>query len=479
MLKIDLKTFGLSLTMLVLVLCSLTAEANVPNLLSIVGPNNIAVGKTNVRYYLSYYFQGTITYCTIFVSEVGGDLIAVNSNHQTYVYVDAPTNECTLLIEATLDYEINPVTHESRHLEATKYVNVQKPILQTTRLGLGGISYTNALKKVPIHWNIDDDDRSGFDTGLNPDYGEDYLQSGVMSCNDDDLYSIQAQIVNTFFHTYDCDLKIKTPDSMRLWYTQNKDSLCCDADSVFVTNCNIKTWFSNKANFAGNRLYVEWVALPSANTNEYIEFYCNNVQFAKLRYKGYALNKAGSINYPTKSERLFFESNCQLDGCEWGINALGSQPASDFDSIAEVVDGEYWTKYGGPFVATTIDPICPDIYTPQNVMYSNSICRCMSMDTFNNKNHIFEEADAAAFFTISYFWLYNFLDINLHGPLGDLIYYSGPFAAIRVPSSWLVNCYPNWDMFTSRFFNQPRIVHRPYQLESDRTILDSYVKELP
>ena len=103
----------------------------------------------------------------------------------------------------------------------------------------------------------------------------------------------------------------------------------------------------------------------------------------------------------------------------------------------------------------------------------------MSMDTFGNHNYVFEESDAMAFFTKLYFWTYNYLDIDLLGALGDIVYYSGPFAATRVPSYWLTNCRPSWDVFTSRFFNQPKIVHRPYQLESTRTILDTYVIELP
>lgn len=349
------------------------------------------------------------------------------------------------------------------------------------RTGLNGTVYENNNTAVPIHWNIDDDDRSGFGVVYpNISYGEDYKQYEFLSINgyDDDLYCINAWITNDFIDANQCDLKIKTPDSMRLWYTQNKSALCCDSNSVFETNCDIVNWFNTHANSPGNRLYVEWVVPPNTTTNEYIEFYCNGVQFAKLRYKGYALSNPAYINMPTKSERTFFEGLCELDGCEWGINKQGSMRLPDRNSIAEAVD-PHWSRYGETFVATKTSPVCPDIYTLQNGAYSNFVCRCMSMDTFNNQNYLFEEADATAFFTILNFWTYNYLDIDLHGALGDIVYYSGPFAAKRVPSNWLTNCRPSWEIFTSRFFNQPKIVHNPYQLESTRAILDTYVIDLP
>ena len=478
MFKDKLQTFVFSLAVFFLALCSLSAQANVPSWLSIVGPNQISVGKSNIYYTLNAYYPGTLTSCLILVYEVGGDIVTNNTNNQTFVYVNAPTNECTLEISASLYYETNPVTHEGGHLEAFKDVYVRKPDLQTIRLGLGGTSYSNPNKKVPIHWNIDDDDRSGYGSGVNANYGEDYLQPDLMSCNDDDLYSIQAYIGNTSLNTANCTLKIKTPNSMRLWFNQNKDGLCCDADSVFETNCNIKTWFNNFANSTGNRLYVEWIAEPQTTTNEYIEFYCNNVQFAKVRYKGYALYYPAKINMPINSERVFFENLCELDGCEWGINKQGTSHEHDRNSLAEAVD-PYWTRYGEPFVVTTSSPLCSNIYTLQNSLYNTFNCRCISMDTFGDRSHTFEDSDATAFFTISYFWLYNYVNYNTSPDLSDIIYYSGQFAATKVPSSWLVNCYPSWSMFTSRFFNRPKIVHRPYQLESTRTIKKTYVIELP
>ena len=479
MFKDSIKTFFLSLTVLLLALCSINAQANVPFWLTIDGPNQISVGKTSVCYTLSSNYPGTLDSCLIYVFDEYDNLIAENTNNQTFVYVNAPTNECVLEITATLNYVTNPVTHEGGSLEAFKYVHVRKPDLQTVRLGLEEVSYNNSNTKVPIHWNIDDDDRSGYGSGVNANYGEDYLQPDLMSCNDDDLYSIQAYIGNTALNTANCNLKIKTPNSMRLWYSQNKGELCCDANSVFETNCSIRAWFNNKANSTGNRLYVEWVVEPQTTTNEYIEFYCNNVQFAKVRYKGYALYYPAKINMPINSERVFFENLCELDGCEWGINRQGTSHEHDRNSLAEAVDGEYWTRYGEPFVVTTSSPFSTNIYVLQDSIYNTFQCRCISMDAFGNQNHTFEDSDATAFFTISYFWLYNYVNYNAPPALSDIIYYSGQFAATKVPSSWLVNCHPSWAMFTSRFFNRPKIIHRAEQLESNRTIQKTYVKELP
>ncbi|MBR5624298.1 hypothetical protein IKW72_09145 [bacterium] len=467
---------------------SLTTFSSQIHFLNICGPSYLAVGKPDATYNISYYVNGTFCECRFSVDatlDYPPYLVCIADNGPAYqnlgLTFDTPANECFLVMTARLTYMANtyPVTYP--FLLEERLVEVQKPVLITARTGLNGVVYENNATAVPIHWNIDDDDRSGFGVvHPNISYGEDYRQYEFLSENgyDDDLYSIQAYIENSDLDTAGCNFKIKTPDSMRLWYTQNKSALCCDSNSVFETNCNIVDWFNTHANSPGNRLYVEWVVPPNTTTNEYIEFYCNGVQFAKLRYKGYALSNPAYINMPTKSERTFFEGFCELDGCEWGINKQGSMRLPDRNSIAEAVD-PHWTRYGEAFVATKTSPVCPDIYTLRNGAYSNFVCRCMSMDTFNNHNYLFEEADVTAFFTILNFWTYNYLDIDLHGALGDIVYYSGPFAATRVPSYWLTNCRPSWDIFTSRFFNQPKIVHNPYQLESTRAILDTYVIDLP
>lgn len=473
MFKVNFKIFFLPLVMLFLALCSTDAQANVPFWLSINGSDQISVGKTNVCYTLSSYYPGTLDSCSIWVFDEYNNFIAANTNNQLFVYVDAPTNECILDITANLGYVTNPVTHEGGHLSAIKYVHVRKPDLQTIRLGLEEASYTNATIAVPIHWNVDDDDRSASGGGINANHGEDYLQPYLVSCNDDDLYSIQAHIGNTALNTANCNLKIKTPDSMRLWYSQNKDGLCCDADSVFETNCNIKTWFNNYANSNGNRLFVEWVMKPSITTNQYIEFYCNNIQFAKLRYKGFAFTE-GTL--PNKAERYFFENTLYpgLDGCEWGLTDEGGLHRHDCNSIAESVDPE-WHRYGERFVATTSSPLCSNIYTLQDHLYNTFMCRCISMDSFGDRSHTFEESDAVAFFTIYNFWDNTFYDINTSVLYSDIIYYTTQFAARKVTSSLRLNCHSSWAMVTSRYFNRPKIIHRAEQLAPTKLILKTYI----
>lgn len=476
------KLFFGTIFLLWAVLNSFVTQAYFQDHITVTGPSALAVGRPNLEYSIIPDINGpfTILFVEFYVCDANLSLISQNnSEQQLHIYFNAPTYEGFLELGAAFNYDdVYGVGHS---LVFSENIKVQKPYLKTARTGLEGTIYENNNVAVPIHWNIDDDDRSGFGVASpNISYGEDYRQYEFLSNNgyDDDLYCINAWITNDFIDANQCNLKIKTPDSMRLWYTQNKSSLCCDSNSVFETNCNIIDWFNSHANSQGNRLYVEWIVPPNTTTNEYIEFYCNGVQFAKLRYKGYALSNPSNINMPSKSERTFFEGFCELDGCEWGINKQGSMRLPNRNSIAEAVD-PLWSRYGEPFVATKTSPVCPDIYTLRNGAYSNFVCRCMSMDTFNNQNYLFEEADATAFFTIMYFWTYNYLDIDLHGALGDIVYYSGPFAATRVPSYWLTNCRPSWDVFTSRYFNQPKIVHRPYQLESTRTILDTYVIELP
>lgn len=477
------KVYFWLLMVVLTVACSLPINASQVEFLNMIGPTNVAVGKVAVTYNFSYFVNGDIISCYSYAYIDGGETLAYNNpnNLNIGLIFNAPNYECNLFVAGYISYATYELPQRFPEFFVERLVKVQKPYLQITRTGLNGNIYGNINTTVPIHWNIDDDDRSGF--GVVPpniSYGEDYKQYEFLIDNgvDDDLYCIQACVTNVDFDASSCNLKIKTPDSMRLWYTQNKSTLCCDSNSVFETNCNIVDWFNTHANSNGNRLYVEWVVPPNTTTNEYIEFFCNGVQFAKLRYKGYALSNPSYINMPSKSERTFFEGFCELDGCEWGINKQGSMRLPNRNSIAESVD-PYWSRYGEPFVATKASPTCPDIYTLRNGAYSNFVCSCMSMDTFGNHNYLFEESDATAFFTKLNFWTYNYLDIDLHGALGDIVYYSGPFAATRVPSYWLTNCRPSWDVFTSRYFNQPKIVHRPYQLESTRTILDTYVIELP
>ena len=465
------------LVLLFVALFAVPAKANVPDYLTISGPNNVCVGKTNVFYSLEYFIQGTFLSCSIWVS-IDGDYIASNMFHETETFIrfDAPTNECTLKIEADLWYERNSYSQHYVYLQATKYVSVQKPDLQNIRLGLDEISYTNFITTVPIHWNIDDDDRSGYGGGTNTVYGEDDRQYVFLPNNfksyDDDLYSIQAYIGNTALNTTRCDLKIKTSWALRLWYGQNKSALCCDSNSVFETNCNIRVWFNNKANSTGNRLYAEWVGeLPMA-TNAFVEFYCNNVQFAKLRYKGYAVTKGG---LPNNSERVFFETNYYfLNGCEWQIAPNGGHHEHDHNSLAEAVDPK-WRRYGEPFVATTSSPFGTNIYVLQNSIYNTFPCRCISMDTFGNQSHTFEESDATAFFTIYNFWQNTFYDIGSAVLYSDIIYYNGQFAARKADLNLRENCYSSWAMVTSRFFNRPKIIHRAEQLGPIKTIQKTYL----
>ena len=471
MFKVNFKIFFLPLVMLFLALCSTDAQANVPFWLSINGQNQISVGKTSVCYTLSSNYPGTLDSCSIWVFDEYNNFIAANTNNQLFVYVDAPTNECILDITANLGYVTNPVTHEGGHLSAIKYVHVRKPDLQCNRLGLEEICYTNNNAVVPVHWNIDDDDRSGYGNDSETRSGEDYRQSELMSCEDDDLYSIQAHIGNTALNTANCNLKIKTSDSLRLWYSQNKGELCCDADSVFETNCNIKTWFNNKANSTGNRLYAEWIGELPVLTNAFIDFYCNNVQFAKLRYKGYAFTQ-GAL--PNTAERTFFETNFYLDGCEWRIVTGEGKHKHDRNSLAEAVDPD-WLRYGEVFVATTSSPLCSNIYTLQDHIYNTFNCRCISMDSFNNRNHTFEESDATAFFTINNFWQDNFYNMYTYPLYSDIIYYNGQFAARKIQAADRLNCHPSWAMFSSRFFNRPKIVHRAEQLAPVKTIQKTYL----
>ncbi|MBR5624461.1 hypothetical protein IKW72_05605 [bacterium] len=470
----QIKKYTLSCLLLFLMpWLSITGKAVVPDFMTISGPSKIAVGKPDLEYSVYYYINGSFTLINFdFVVWDGDDLLSQsNSEHQLHLYFNAPTHEGILAMTAVFDYkDANGADHR---LMCERNLKVQKPFLQALRTGLNGVVYNNNDTAVPIHWNIDDDDRDAGD--LNNYYGMDCKQITEMSCADNDLYCVNAWITNDLLNTSQCNFKIKTPESMRLWFTQNKSSLCCDSNSVYETTCDIKTWFNNNANSTGNRLYVEWIVSPDTTTNEYVEFYCNDVQFAKLRYKGYALTH-GAL--PNKAERIYFEDRCELDGCEWRIAPGGGTHEHDRNSLAEAVDPNF-TKYGEPFVATTSSPYGTNVYVLQDSIYNTFLCRCISMDTFGNQNHVFEDSDATAFFTRQYFWTYNYCNYSMSVPFSDILYYSGQFAATKVPSSWAINCHPSWAMFTSRFFNRPKIIHRAEQLEATRTIQKTYVKELP
>lgn len=438
--------------------------------ITITGPSKIAVGRPNLEYSIIPDINGPFTVISIhFFVEEGINLVGQNnSEQQLHLYFDAPTHECLLNMFGEFNYDDECGTGHS--LRLNRYIEVQKPFLKTERTGLDGVVYESNSTAVPIHWNIDDDDRNAGDPSNY--YGKDCNQIEEMACADNDLYCINAWITNDFIDASQCNLKIKTPDSMRLWFTQNKSALCCDSNSVYETNCNIVNWFTGHANSQGNRLYVEWVVPPNTTTNEYIEFYCNDVQFAKLRYKGYAVTAGG---LPNKAERAFFETNCYfLDGCEWRIAPGGGTHKHDRNSLSESIDPT-WERYGEEFVATTSAPLCTNIYFLRTAMYNNFQCRCISMDSFYDQNHIFSEADATAFFTINNFWHDNFSNLNTDPLYSDIIYYNGQFAARKINDADRVNCHPSWAMVSSRFFNRPKIVHRAEQLGPIKTIQKTYI----
>lgn len=469
------QTFWLVLATSFVILKSLTIYAYQTEFLNIIGNTNVAIGKSSVSYDIDYNVNGNILNCHSSVFEVEGDVLdeSIPGSQNLDLFFTAPSHECVLIIEASITYQTYIYPWEYHVLSATRNVNVQKPFLHTIRTGLDGVTYEDNSIAVPIHWNIDDDDKSGYGGGSNADYGEDYRQYEFLSSGiDDDLYSIQASVTNADFNASGCILKIKTPDSMRLWFSQNKSTLCCDTNSIYRTRCNIVNWFNTHANSAGNRLYVEWVVPPNTTTNECIEFYCNDIQFAELRYKGYAVTVGG---LPNKAERAFFETNCYfLDGCEWRIAPGGGTHVHDRNSLSESIDPT-WERYGEEFVATTSAPLCTNIYFLRTAMYNNFQCRCISMDSFYDQNHIFSEADATAFFTIYNFWHDNFSNLNTDPLYSDIIYYNGQFAARKINDANRVNCHSSWAMVSSRFFNRPKIVHRAEQLGPIKTIQKTYI----
>ncbi|MBO7448433.1 hypothetical protein J6U78_08915 [bacterium] len=469
------KTFFRPLMVIFVIVCSLQIYASQEAFLNMIGPTNVAVGKSAVRFNFNYSFNGTMLYGHSYAYETPPFYLAENNfeNQNLDLFFNAPARECLIIVEASIAYR-TPYPWAYPVLSTTRNVYVQKPFLHTIRTGLDGVAYEDNSMAVPIHWNIDDDDKSGYGGGSNADYGEDYKQYEFLSNSgiDDDLYSIQASVTNADFNASGCILKIKTPDSMRLWFTQNKSALCCDSNSVYETNCNIVNWFNTHANSQGNRLYVEWVVPPNTTTNEYIEFYCNDIQFAELRYKGYAVTVGG---LPNKAERAFFETNCYfLDGCEWRIAPGGGTHVHDRNSLSESIDPT-WERYGEEFVATTSAPLCTNIYFLRTAMYNNFQCRCISMDSFYDQNHIFSEADATAFFTIYNFWHDNFSNLNTDPLYSDIIYYNGQFAARKINDADRVNCHSSWAMVSSRFFNRPKIVHRAEQLGPIKTIQKTYI----
>lgn len=453
---------------------SASAFANMEIYIDILGdPFYTIAGKQNLTYYVDYNCDGPIIE-SYFRIKRGENIICSTVNQANLsLTIDLPYEPCILTAEAYIRFYsmVNGSIIEGI-LRKSKLIEAIIPDVGLLRKGIDSNYEGEVL--VPIHWNIDDDDRSG--TGSN--CGEDYLQTSQMSCNDDDLLSIKAWLDNPAVDTSDCLLTIVTSEGIRLWYSQDKSDLCCDANSVKIINhCDLRGWLYGTAFHNDKRLYAECINIANNNSDEVfkgITFYCNNIKWFKLPYNGYAVTHA---SIPLPSERSYFEGQCELDGCEWGIAYGGGTHLHDRNSIAESVDPQ-WSTYDEPFVATTSAPLCDDIYTLRDAYYNTFLCRCISMDTFGNRDHVFDiYTDDEAFFTSGIWPRHYYQTGNYSDIYSMIVYYSGPFAARKASDLQREGCYGNWHLYVSRFFNKPQILHIDNQLESNRVILRKYEEE--
>lgn len=442
---------------------SVSVLGNVENYIDIIGSSfYLAVGKSNTVFCVDYNCNGTIRDSSFYVAD-GNTVISESTINQLLIIDKMPSTEKELTINASIYYttEENGQT-QPHYLSSTKTIYVRKPNLSANREGID-FNHT-AEGTAPIHWNIDND---CLDVMCNSLFNEDYRKISKSSILDDDLYKIHVWITNTELDTTDCNLKISVPSALHLWKNRFKDGYwSINGSDIEIKNCDIKEWFIDNA---FTNLYTEWVVHPDVCTDARIIFYCNDVEFATLKYKGYAAT-IGRQPYPL--ERQALDAICELKGCQWCI--LG-ESAIDCNSISESVD-EQWSVYGEPFVATDETPLCPNINTLITMIYNSCPCRCISMDTFGNRDLTFDvDSDAEAFFA-SAIWPENFLkNNNVSIFASDLIYYSGSHAARKVSNDLRVNCFASWAMFKSRFFNLPKMLHRPYQLGANMTILHHYV----
>jgi len=460
-----LRLFGL------LLMLSTSALANMEIYIDILGdPFYTTAGKQNLTYYVDYNCDGPIIESYFRIAR-GENIICSTVNQENLsLTIDLPAEPCVLTAEAYIRFYSN-VNDSTIEVILRKSKRIEAIIPDVSLLRKGIDSNYEGYGLVPIHWNIDDDDRSGIGTNC----GEDYLQTSQMSCNDDDLLSIKAWLDNLAVDTSDCKLTIITSEGIRLWYSQDKSDLCCDANSVnIISHCDLRGWLYGTASHNNKRLYVECININNNNSDEVfkgITFYCNDIKWFKLPYNGYAVTHA---NIPLPSERAYFEGLCDLDGCEWGIAYGGGTHLHDRNAIAASVDPQ-WETYGEPFVATTSEPLCSDIYTLTNAYYNTFLCRCISMDTFGNQDRIFDiYNDADAYFT-STIWPQHYYQTGLYADIySTIVYYNGSFAARKANNLQREGCYGNWHLYKSRFFNKPEILHIDTQLESFRVILRKY-----
>jgi len=465
-LSIKLKLLEI-LSIALLLLFSEYVNANENNYIDIVGDAfRVAVGKSNVTYYVSFSCDGNIG-GSYFYIEDDGEPIYISDVYTPINIIKVPTTQEEFRINAGIYYtkEVNG-NLEPHFMSITKDILIREPIISAERRGIDR-SYT-ADSEVPIHWNIDDDDNSGVDF---TSVGADYLQTNAIDKIDDDLLYVEAKIRNTELDTSDCNFKIQVPSSLRIWKDQKKEHFWSKGgNTIEFINCNISEWIYK--NVRDTNFFVEWSGNLDETRFARIKFYCNDVEFGAFEYKGYAAT-AGRQPFP--SEREDFEEMCNLVGCQWCIeDGLQGFPV-DINSISETVDPNF-NVYGEHFVVTASEPLAPNIYTLVPYTYNGYPCKCISMDSFWNMDLIFDIDDDADAFFQSLIWPQHFLkNDSVYLTQTEVLYYTGPFAARAATYAERLYCYGSWAMFKSRFFGQPKLLHRANQLEQNRLILHKYV----
>ena len=462
-----IKTF--ILTLIFLASIPSNTHANDGSYIEIIGSPRVAVGKSNVTYRVQYNCDGNVG-GSYFYIEDDGSTIYISDINTPIVIPRVPLSQEEYRVNAAIYYTKMVDGHLEPHfMSETLNVYVRKPIISAVRRGIDQ-DYT-AESEVPIHWNIDNDDNSWND--LNP-VGYDYLKTNPINEDDvydDDLLSVKAYIRNSKLDATDCNLKIQVPSGIRIWKNQKKNGYwSLGGDTIEIKSCDILKWFTD--NIKGTNFYVEWKANLDETRIAKMRFYCNDVEFGVFEYKGYACT-AGRQPFP--DEREEYESICNLKGCQWSILGGTQGFPVDINSISETVDPNF-SVYGEHFVVTPNEPLAPNIYTLVPAIYNGYSCKCISMDTFGDHDLIFDiDYDADAFFQSS-IWPQNFLkNDNVYLTATEVLYYTGPFAARAASNSERFHCFGSWAMFKSRFFAQPKILHRANQLEQNRLILHKYV----
>jgi hypothetical protein len=414
--------------------CSILSFGNEPFFAQIRGSEKVATCSIWLPYRLSLnYGYLTSASWSVYCDGDGYDNFSVRG--PSSIYLNTPTNECTITIDCDFTYLYGGDPIQGY---ISLDVQVKYPSFNCSRSpGLDG-SNPGLYNVMPIHFNIDDDDRTAHNNTLN--LGWDYLQDEML-VYDDDLNHVILTSQESDLDVSHCQFTFLGDLSLKAWRSPKKGAI----DSAESFN-----WISTGDYSA--HVFIEGVELG----NGQVEILYVGDHVKTLRYKCFAVTYG---RQPMITEHR--PGYNTLTGCEWSIiDTNNNSIKTKYNSLSYVVDPSQNFAYGIPFYVEKTKPLCPDVYT---LVYTNGLNKT-SVDTFNDRDGNYANSDAIAFFEYQPIWPDNFLGVDGTISDFDMVFLSSFFASRAATPAMKSGIRDNWNLFHSKYNQAEIILHRLSQI---------------